>query len=98
MEVTMLDSTRDLFDALAKVLLRCWLFGFALLFIWLATILLMGETICKLHGPTLGVLSHELHVIFYCGMAMLKLLVLVFFFIPWLSIRLVLKEPNSLKE
>ena len=91
----MLDSTRDFFDALAKVLLRCWLFGFALLFIWLAAVLLLGETIHQLHGPMFGLVSHELDLIFYCGMGLLKLLVLLFVFVPWLSIRLVLRKAKG---
>lgn len=91
----MSDSTRDVFDTFAKVLLRCWIFGFVLLFIWLGAVLLMGGTIHKLHGPMFGITSHELDVIFYCGMAMLKVFVLVFFFIPWLSIRLVLKKAKG---
>lgn len=88
----MLESTRDLFGTLARVLLRCWLFGYVLLFIWLAVVLLMGDTIHKLHAPMFGLTGHELDLIFYCGMGLLKLLVLVFFFVPWLSIRLVLRK------
>ena len=88
----MSDSTRDFFDTLAEVLLRCWIFGFVLLFIWFGAVLLAGEAIHKLHGPMFGLSSHELDVIFYCGMGLLKVFVLVFFFIPWLSIKLLLKK------
>ncbi len=42
-----------------------------------------------------GVTSHEFNVIFYGALGMLKLFVLVFFFIPWLSIWLVLKKTNG---
>ena len=89
------DSTRDCLDTLVKVLLRCWIIGFVLLFIWLGAALLMGETIHKLHGPMFGLSKHELDVIFYCGMGLLKLCVLVFFFIPWLAIRLVLRKAKG---
>jgi hypothetical protein len=85
------DQTKDLLNAIASVLLRCWIFGFILLFIWLGAILLMGEFIQELHGPMFGLSSHELDLILYCGMGLLKLCVLTFFFIPWLSIRLVLR-------
>ena len=91
----MSDSTRDFFDTLAKILLRCWIFGFVLLFIWLGVVLLMGETIHSLHGPMFGLSNHELNVIFYCGMGLLKLCVLVSFFIPWLAIRMVLKNEKA---
>ncbi|MGH7135424.1 MAG: DUF6868 family protein [Pirellulales bacterium] len=88
----MLDSTRDFFNTLSKVLLRCWLFGFLLLLIWLIIVLVLGETIRKVHAPLFGLSGHELDVIFYCGMGLLKLLVLICFFVPWLSIKLVLRK------
>lgn len=91
----MQESTRNIFDALAKILLRCWIFGFMLLALWLGVALLMGDIIHKLHGHMFGITVHELDVIFYSGLGILKLFVLVFFFIPWLSIRLVLKKTQG---
>jgi hypothetical protein len=91
----MTDSTRDLLDALGRVLLRCWVFGFVLLFIWLGAALWMSDIIYGLHGPMFGLTKHELEVIFYCGMGLLKLCVLVFFFTPWLAIKLVLRKGNE---
>jgi hypothetical protein len=89
----MTDATRDFFDTLAKILLRCWIFGFVVLFVWLAAFL--SQAVHKIHGPMMGLSDHELDVIHYCGMAILKLLVLVFFFIPWLSVKLVLRKGRT---
>ena len=36
--------------------------------------------------------DHDLNVIHYCGMAFAKLCVILFFFFPWLSIRLILRK------
>ena len=91
----MTDSTRDLLEALGRVLLRCWIFGFVLLFIWLGALLLMRDVIHDLHGPMFGLTKHELDVIFYCGMGLLKLYVLAFFFVPWLAIKLVLGKEGK---
>lgn len=88
----MTESTRELLTTLEKVLLRCWIFGFVLLFIWLGAILLMGNVIHDIHGPMFGLTKHELDLIFYCGMGILKLIVLACFFIPWLSIKIVLNK------
>jgi hypothetical protein len=79
-------------DNVAAVLLRCWLLGFVLLFIWLVAILFGGDLIRDLHGGMFGISGHELDVIFYCGMGLLKLIVLACFFLPWLSIKLVLRR------
>lgn len=94
-EQAMTESMRDHLATMEKLLLRCWLFGFVLLFIWLGAILLMGNLIHDLHGPMFGLTKHELDLIFYCGMGILKLIVLACFFIPWLSIKFVLKKPGS---
>ena len=91
----MQDSTRNVFDTLAKILLRCWIFGFVLLAIWFGAALLMSEAIHQLHGPMFGITGHELDVLFYGGMGLLKVFVFVFFFIPWLSIRLVLNKAKG---
>jgi hypothetical protein len=92
----MLDSTRDFFDTLAKVLLRCWIFGFALLLFAFVMILLAGGIIDDIHGRMFGVSPRELDLILYCWLGWLKLLVLALFFIPWVAIRWVLwRQPDS---
>jgi len=90
------DQTKDVWDAVAGVLFRCWILGFALLFVWLGVSQLMGELIHRLHGSMFGLSRHELGVIFYCGMGLLKLCVLTFFLIPWLAIRMMLKTQVSI--
>lgn len=91
----MTESTREFCETASRVLLRCWISGFVLLFIWLGFVLIEGGMISDLHGAMFGISAHELDVIFYCGMGLLKLMVLVCFFIPWLSIRLVLRKANA---
>ncbi len=90
------EQTRDFLNVIASILLRCWIFGFLLLFTWLGVTQVMAEFISKLHGPMFGLSNHELDVIFYCGMGMLKLCVLTVFLIPWLAIKLVLKAQVSI--
>lgn len=83
------DSMTEVFRILAKVLLRCWIFGYGLLFVWLGVVLLRGEMIHRLHGHLFGLSPDQLHVIHYCGMGLLKLFIMIFFFIPWVAIKLV---------
>ena len=85
-------QTREFFDVLARVLLRCWLFGFALLLIWMAAILLGGESLLRLHSSMFGLTEHEVAVAMYGWFGSFKLLILTFFFFPWLAIRLVLRK------
>ena len=90
------DQTKDLLNAISSIFLRCWLGGFVLLFVWLGVTQLMSDFIHKLHGPMFGLSDHELDLIFYCGMGLLKFCVLTFFLIPWLAIKLVLKNQISI--
>jgi len=79
-------------DTVAKILLRCWIFGFLLLFIWAGMFLLAGGVIYDLHGKMFDLSPHDLNVIHYCGMAFVKLCVILFLFFPWVAIRLVLRK------
>jgi hypothetical protein len=88
----MLDSNRDFFDTLARVLLRCWIFGFLFLFFWFGVFLAGADFIYRVHGGIFGLSKHEMDLIFYCGMGLLKLVVIVLFFCPWVAIRLVLRK------
>ena len=88
----MSDSTKELLETTQDVLLRCWIFGFVLLFISLGATLLTGNLVHDLHGSIFGLTKHELDLIFYCLTGILKLIVIACFFIPWLSIKLVLKK------
>ena len=91
------DATRtnELLGVLAKVLLRCAIFGFLLLLSWFGVYLLADELLYRLHGSLFGLSKHELDVIFYCGMIFAKLVIILFFLAPWLAIRLVLRKAKS---
>ena len=39
--------------------------------------------------------AHDLNVIHYCGMAFAKLSVILFFFFPWLAIKLVSRKRSA---
>lgn len=90
----MTDANRDSLETIARVLLRCWLLGFGLLLVWFAAtqVVAMNKFVHELHTSMFGLSTHEVDLIFYCGMGLLKLCVLTLFFIPWLAIRLVLRS------
>jgi hypothetical protein len=88
MSDSQVDVRADFFDTVARVLLRCWLMGFALVLLVFGAYELAGGFIHRMHGGMFGLTAHELDVIFYCAMGFIKLCVLVFFLIPWAAIRL----------
>ena len=89
------NQTTEFFDTLAKVLLRCTLFGFLLLLFWFGAVMLAGDFVYSVHGGMFGLSQHELQVIHYCGMGLTKLVVGCFFLIPWVAIRLVLRKRSA---
>lgn len=86
----MSDANVELFETTANVLLYCWIFGLLLLLACFGIFKLARSFTQRLHGGIFGLSAHELDVIFYCGMGLLKLGVILFFFFPWLAIRIVL--------
>jgi len=91
---TMSTQTHELLEVVAKVLLWCWIFGFLLLTLWAGFFVFAGGVVYDLHGSMFRLSPHELSLIHYSGIAFVKLCVILFFFFPWLSIRLVLgKRP-----
>ncbi|MCY2989099.1 MAG: hypothetical protein NTY19_14685 [Planctomycetota bacterium] len=54
--------------------------------------MLAGDLLYSLHGKMFGLAAHELDLIHYCGMAFVKLSVILFFLFPWAAIRLVLRK------
>lgn len=82
-------------EVIAKILLRCWVFGFLVLLIWFGFFMVSPNVIYDLHGSMFGLIPHELNIIHYSGMAFVKLVVICFFFFPWLAIKLVLRKAKG---
>ncbi len=87
-------ETTELLGVVGKVLLRCFLLGYLLLLAWLACFLFAPGLIHGI-GKLFDLTAHEVNVIHYCGMAFVKSCVLLFFFLPYISIRLVLKNRSG---
>lgn len=86
----MSKETTELLEAVSKILLRCWIFGVIILLFWWGAITIAGDLTLWIHGEMFGLDRPQLNVIHYCGMMLTKLMVFLFFFIPWMSIRMVL--------
>ncbi len=80
------SQLRDTLELIAAILLRCWIIGFVLLGIGFTGTQLAHGFIAKLHASMFGLSTHEIDIIFYCALGLIKLSVLICFFIPWLSI------------
>ncbi len=85
-------ETNDLLEAIAKILLRCFVLGYCFLILWFAAYLLAGDLIYRLNGSLFGVSQHEINLMHFFGIALVKVSLFVFFLFPYVAIRLVLRS------
>lgn len=84
-------DVNELFDSIARILLRCAVLGFLLLLFWgVCYVLLLGPI--HPEGKQFGLTPHETDLVHFCGMAFVKMCVLLFFLFPYIAIRLVLRR------
>jgi hypothetical protein len=84
-------QTRDVLEVIAQILLRSTVLGFLLILFWFGLYMLVPG---PMYGQAkwFGLTPHEIDLIHYCGMAFVKMCVLIFFLFPYISIRLVLRK------
>jgi hypothetical protein len=82
----------NLLDAVAKVLLRCLVIGILILSLSFGMMLVGDDVAYSIHSEWFDIKRHEFEVIVYCALTLGKTCVALFFLVPWLSIRLVLRK------
>jgi hypothetical protein len=87
MKSSQADLQRQL-DVLAGILMRCFLGGLLLLAVWFAWFVLAGDWIYRIHTQWFQVSRQAFDTIHYTGMAITKILLLVFALLPWIAIKL----------
>lgn len=79
----------ELFDTLARVLLRCFVLGYLLLLAWAGVQLFLGDWIAGMAERLVGLTAHEVALVSYCGITAVKCVVILFFLFPYAAIRMV---------
>jgi hypothetical protein len=85
------DQITESLRTISHILLWCIVFGFLFLFIWAGGFMLAPSVFYTSQGTLFRLDEHELNIIHYCGIALLKLVVILFFVFPYAAIRLVLR-------
>jgi hypothetical protein len=85
-------TVNELFDTLARVLLRCFVLGYALLLLWVVLYVVAGDVMNGAFGTLFGLTPQEANRVHYYGIAFVKCVVLLFFLFPYVAIRLVLSK------
>jgi hypothetical protein len=79
-------------DVIAGILIRCFLGGILLLTVWFFCLVLAGDCIYQLHSRWFAIPRPAFDALHYALMAVTKIALLLFFLLPWIAIRLVLKK------
>ena len=79
-------------DDLAGILIRCFFLTMALLLVWFVFFLMAGDVGFYLHSRWFDINWYAYNLLFYYGMALLKIIAFVFFLFPYIAIRLVLRK------
>ncbi len=79
-------------DHVAEILIRCFWYSMALLVVSLLIFMVAGDAAFEAHSMMFGISKHEFVLMYYYGTAFMKITILIFFLIPYIAIRVVLKK------
>lgn len=88
----MQENNREFFETVARVLIRCFWGGLLLLLIWLIVYLAATDWLYALNARWFSISRQQFDVIHYCGMAAMKIAIIILFLIPYACLRLVLRK------
>lgn len=80
----------NLLEAIARVLIRCFVMGIALMLLWLGFLVLAGDFTYNVHSRFIPISRQQFDCIQYGAIAITKGCIFLFFLLPYIAIRLVL--------
>ncbi|MHC4709798.1 MAG: DUF6868 family protein [Planctomycetota bacterium] len=88
-----MNDNHQQLEILARALIRCFLLSVALLAFWGICYLVIDDWAYGFHSRFFEMTRQQFDLIMYCGMGFVKLSAFVFFLIPYVALRLVLRAP-----
>ena len=83
---------RDVLNVVSRIFLWCFAMGFLLLLFWLACVFVAGDWAYRIHAGMFDLSEHDFDMMNYYGLACTKVCVFLFFLIPYIAIRLVMRR------
>lgn len=75
-------------ETAAKITVRCFVLGMALLLLWFFLCVLAGDQIYEIHAKWFDLTRHEVEVIHYSGLMFTKIVVFLFFLFPYIACKM----------
>lgn len=88
------NSHRECFETAARVLFRCVVGGVIFLLIWFVAYVAAGDQMYRLQARWFHITRGQFELVNYCGIAAVKLFVILVFLIPYVCLRLVLRKKS----
>jgi hypothetical protein len=79
-------------DAIAKVLIRCFLMGVVVMLVWVGFLVLAGDFAYNVHSRFISLSREQFNCIQYAALAITKGCIFLYFLLPYIAIRLVLSK------
>jgi hypothetical protein len=79
-------------ETLAKILIRSFFLGLAFLLLWFVSYLIAPDWIFQMNARWFNIGRRDFELINYFGMGFLKIIILLFFLIPYLAIESILRK------
>lgn len=93
------DDGKDVFlRTLASILIRSFFFGLAFLLIWFISYLIAPDWMFQMNAKWFNIDQRDFELINYFGVGFLKITILLFFLIPYLAIRSMLRKKKETRK
>jgi hypothetical protein len=86
------DEQNNLLDAAAGVCLRCFVLAVCLLLLWFVFYMAAGDWAYSIHSRWFELSKAQFDMMYYCVMGFTKMAGILFFLLPYISIKLMLRK------
>jgi hypothetical protein len=86
------DEQNNLLNAVAGVCLRCFVLSICLMSLWFIFFLVGKDWVYRIHSRWFDIGSFDFDLILYQSMAFFKMAAFLFFLLPFISIKLILRK------
>ena len=86
------NSVNNILDAIAGVLIRCFVIGIVLLTIWLVIVMGVPDWAWQMHGKFFDLSGEQVILVQYTGLLLTKIGIFALFLFPYIGIKLALRK------
>jgi len=88
----------EVLEVIEQVLIRCVVMGVIVLLFWWGALEFLGNLAYDVHCTLAPMTRQQFDLIHYAGIGLTKLAVTLFFFFPYVAVRLVIKKREKEKK